>query len=500
MAGITIDDIFQNNKSNADVKKVQQKSKLQYIHYSELKPSEDEFYSLKQEDIEKLAYSILMCDGVKQPVTCRKTAPNEYEIISGHKRHAAVKFLVQDGYSEYEKIPCIVENYANDNARHAELILTNFTQRERTSFEKMKEVEQLEQILKKMEESGELERIWKEKNEGGEYHKLTTVELRQLIADVLGISKTQVANFKNISNNLSSSAMDKFENGELSVSAATQLAGMEKEKQEELAQKENLDVKKIKKEKKISSREKELIKKYIIDLKGNKLQEKLFISTLRNEENCTNKAPIIRRILNKNSYSGFSYKEFAAELGYKTVSFLVPHCKRREMSWAAFVRILVEMDQEGYFHDMAKEEPAPEEQEEEKTEQLQGPMNVSDYPEVLPDDYKEESCKMAEPASDTKKRDYYLFDYSHNDYFEKMEKGDVCHFTECANGEATKHWEEGHVIKLESASLKRSFKAVITYIEDGFQRRNNPLLYHYELPGGQFHYRIISFKKLMEES
>ena len=295
MAGITIDDIFQNNKSNAGGKKVQQKAKLQHIHYSELNPSEDEFYSLEQEDIEKLAYSILMCDGIKQPVTCRKTAPNEYEIISGHKRHAAVKFLVQDGYPEYEKIPCIVENYDNDNARHAELILTNFTQRERTAFEKMKEVERLEQILKDMEESGELEKIWKEKNKDGEYRKLAAVELRQLIADVLGISKTQVANFKNISSNLSSSAMDKFKSGELPVSAAAQLAGMEKEKQEELVQKDNLDIKEIKKEKKISGREKELIKKYII--KSNiedRQEEKRFIRTLRNKENCTNKAPVIR--------------------------------------------------------------------------------------------------------------------------------------------------------------------------------------------------------------
>ncbi len=495
MAGFTIDDIFQNSK-NVVEKKGQQKAKLQYIHYSELKQSGDEFYSLKQEDIEKLAYSILLCGGIKQPVTCRKTAPNEYEIITGHKRHAAAKFLVQDGYPEYEKIPCIVEDYSNDNARRAELILTNFTQRERTSFEKMKEVEQLEQILKEMEESGELERIWKEKNEGGEYHKLTAMELRQLIADVLGISKTQVANFKNISNNLSSSAMDKFKTGELSVSAATQLAGMETDEQEELVKKDNLDVKEIKKEKKISRREKELIKKHIIDSEQVKSQTSLFFSILRNDENCTNKAPAIRRILNNNTYRGFFYTEFNAELDYKTVSFLAPHYPEREMSWPAFVRLLVEMDQEEYFHDMAKEEPAPEEQEREKTEQLQGQMHVSDYPEVLPDDYKEESCKMAEPVSNTKKRDYYLFDYSNNDYFEKMEKGDVCHFTECTNGETTKHWEEGHVIKLESASLKRSFKAVITYIEDGFQRRNNPLLYHSELPGEQLHYRIISFKKL----
>lgn len=66
---------------------------VRMIHYKKLMPSEENRYSMNE--IEELANMIELAGGVKQNLLAKKIAPEEYELISGHRRRAAVEYLVE---------------------------------------------------------------------------------------------------------------------------------------------------------------------------------------------------------------------------------------------------------------------------------------------------------------------------------------------------------------------------------------------------------------------
>ena len=64
------------------------------VHYSKLVPSEKNNYST--DNIKELAHMIVLSGGIKQNLLARKKAPDEYELISGHRRRLAAKYLVEE--------------------------------------------------------------------------------------------------------------------------------------------------------------------------------------------------------------------------------------------------------------------------------------------------------------------------------------------------------------------------------------------------------------------
>lgn len=125
------------------------------IHYSKLIPSEANNYST--ENIEELAKAILLSGEVKQNLLARKRSPDEYELIAGHRRRLAVKYLVEElGLEEYSMMPVHVER-DGDVLSEINLILANCSARERTDWEKMMEVTRLTELVKELQNGTEEE-------------------------------------------------------------------------------------------------------------------------------------------------------------------------------------------------------------------------------------------------------------------------------------------------------------------------------------------------------
>ena len=58
-----------------------------------------------------MAESILGQGGVLENLIVTPIGDDEYEIISGHRRRAAVQYLIDQGENISHKLPCLVQNY-----------------------------------------------------------------------------------------------------------------------------------------------------------------------------------------------------------------------------------------------------------------------------------------------------------------------------------------------------------------------------------------------------
>lgn len=207
------------------------------VHYTKLIPSENNNYSM--DSIKELAQMIVLAGGVKQNLLARKKTPDEYELIAGHRRRQAVKYLVEElGHEEYAMLPVHVER-DGDLMSEVNLILTNCGARNRSDWERMMEVTRLTELLKAMQTGSQEEqdrfREWIGLEPG-----LSGRELRKLVAELTGMSETKVAQLNHINNNLAPEMMDKFQAGVIGVSVANEAAGLPPEKQQELAGKDEV--------------------------------------------------------------------------------------------------------------------------------------------------------------------------------------------------------------------------------------------------------------------
>lgn len=207
--------LAKKNRQQPQKKKPENEYIVQMIHYKKLIENEENFYSTK--DVESLADSIVLAGEIKQPLLVTREEPGTYKIIAGHRRFKAAKLNIERGHKEFEFLPCKIED-TDELLTEFDLIITNSTQRERNEFEKMKEVQKLKEIIPRLA--------------GNEQIKGRA--LRSMVADGLNISETKVANYDNISKNLISEGMERFASGEITVSAANELAGMQQDEQQKL--------------------------------------------------------------------------------------------------------------------------------------------------------------------------------------------------------------------------------------------------------------------------
>ena len=187
--------------------------KVVSLNIRDIVPSKDNFYSVDK--IEELKTSIEIF-GVLQNLTVKPLENGKYEIISGHRRHKACVELVAEGKTEFEYIPCGIQSERDEIKEHILLIMTNSTTRELTDWEKMKQAEELRknfELLKKRE------------NLPG--------RVRDLVAEALNTSATQIARLNAIENNLTPEFKKEFEEGKIGTSAAYELSGMSEEQQKQ---------------------------------------------------------------------------------------------------------------------------------------------------------------------------------------------------------------------------------------------------------------------------
>ncbi|MCM1165661.1 MAG: ParB N-terminal domain-containing protein [Ruminococcus sp.] len=187
--------------------------KVVSLNISDLIPSSDNFYSV--ENIKELKTSIEMF-GVLQNLTVKPLENGKYEIISGHRRHKACMELVAEGKTEFEYIPCGIQAEQDEIKERILLIMTNSTARELSDWEKMK---QAEELRKNFEELKKRENL--------------TGRVRDLVAEALNTSPTQIARLNAIDNNLNPEFKEEFKQGKIGTSAAYELSGMSKEQQQQ---------------------------------------------------------------------------------------------------------------------------------------------------------------------------------------------------------------------------------------------------------------------------
>ncbi len=197
---------------------------IKMIDIDELHESEDNFFIVER--VEEFAETILGQGGVKDNLVVRPLETGGYEIISGHRRRAAVQYLIDKGENVSRYLPCLVQSYNDDESRMLDIILMNVSARQISDSELWKSYEIVDQILKKKKSAGE---------------KFGRV--REKLAECLGVSPAQVGKMQNVEKNAIPAVKEAVENGEISISTANEIAKLDEEAQEKLAESDLSNVK-----------------------------------------------------------------------------------------------------------------------------------------------------------------------------------------------------------------------------------------------------------------
>ena len=196
---------------------------LKKIPAEKLHPSDKNFYEMDPVEIEALKETIELV-GVQENLIVKKIGEGEntgdYEIIAGHKRHRAVTELLAEGKEISPLLPCKVESDADGVKNELILIFTNSTQRERSDYCKMQEIQRVRELLE-------------------EYAKYNNMpgRKRDVIAGILNTSKSTIGRLDNIRRNIIPEFLEEYKAGNISTTAANEIAGATQEEQHQLLEK-----------------------------------------------------------------------------------------------------------------------------------------------------------------------------------------------------------------------------------------------------------------------
>lgn len=216
MAKFNMMELLNNNsKSPLEHNDTSEKFETVQISINNIVPSPNNFYSIEEEKLKGLKDSIELL-GLKQNLVVKKIEKNKYEIIAGHRRYLAMKKLYEEGNLNFEYIPCKVED--DDYIKNElELLMTNSTTRELSDWEKITQANKLKELLTEYKK--------KEKLQG---------RVRDIIADILSTSPTQVARMESISKNLVEEFKDELKDDNIKISVAYELSKLPEDKQKEV--------------------------------------------------------------------------------------------------------------------------------------------------------------------------------------------------------------------------------------------------------------------------
>ena len=215
MAKFNVLSLLNNNSKGENKEKIAAKTEMLSIH--SLEPSSDNFYDTSS--IEELKDSIELF-GLKQQILVKKIGENKYRVIAGHRRRLAVLALVEEGKTQFEMVPCQIEDIS-DVAEKILLIHTNSTSRVLSDWEKVEQLRMLKELLT-------------------EYKKTNKIpgRMRELLAETLNISPTQVGRLETIDKNLVPEAKAALKNQEISFSKAVEIAKLPEAEQKKEVKKE----------------------------------------------------------------------------------------------------------------------------------------------------------------------------------------------------------------------------------------------------------------------
>lgn len=187
-----------------------------YLNPYDVEETESNFYS--QESIEELADAILAV-GQQQPTVLGRI-DGKYKIISGHRRNKANRLLIDRGYEKYKSVRYLYKDITPAGLELS-LLVGNAFNRELTPYEKTEQAARLKKALIRARDEDGLE---------------IQGRMRNLIADVLGESATNIGRMEQINNNLTPEAKEQFKAGNLGITAAYETSKLDEDEQNEIAQ------------------------------------------------------------------------------------------------------------------------------------------------------------------------------------------------------------------------------------------------------------------------
>ena len=290
-------------KTEGPVRDTEKDFEVVMLDVEDLMPSKDNFYST--ENIEELALSIELSGEIEQNLIVKPEAHGKYEVIAGHRRRLAALKLVNEGKGEYRKVPCRIKYETDEIKDKVSLIITNSTTRELTDWEKVEQAKELRNIL--IEYKKQLDKQIKEAIKAGDYcggcayynvdgcdceelaaedketylavkgegcpcyERKRMGRIREIVANMLSTSTTQIGRMEAIENNLSSKFKEEMKKGNIAISTAHELSRLDEDKQEQaykqFEEKGKLQIKDVKEETKeeITEEQIERIQKAIMD-------------------------------------------------------------------------------------------------------------------------------------------------------------------------------------------------------------------------------------------
>lgn len=192
--------------AKADGKELPERQQIMMIDIDDLLPSNENFYQVD----DSLKQSIELV-GVLQPLLVDRPENGKYKVLAGHRRRLAVLSLLKEGKEERRYVPCV---YKEDGVADRLAIIMANRFREKTDWEKMMEIVEVEKLAQELKQDYGLKG-----------------RSRDVTARLMGISQAQIGRYKAIYNNLNKGLMEKFKAGILGFSVVSELCSLSGEQQ-----------------------------------------------------------------------------------------------------------------------------------------------------------------------------------------------------------------------------------------------------------------------------
>lgn len=189
------------------------------LNYKDIVITKHNKYSM--DEINELATGIHMAGELQQPLVLGKVG-DEFWLVSGHRRHAAIDMLVQEGEEQFAEVDCRYKPMTETEFR-MELLIGNTFNRKPTDYDKMIEAQEWKDLLQQMKKEGSF------KPEKGS-------RTRDYIAAIMGEATGTIGTLQQISNNATDAVKEQFEAGTMNMTAAAETSKLPEEDQNAIAE------------------------------------------------------------------------------------------------------------------------------------------------------------------------------------------------------------------------------------------------------------------------
>lgn len=163
-------------------------------------PYNDKIYIIG--DVSRLKEDIKV-NGIRQPLEVVKLHDDDYQLIGGERRLTACDELAKEGFTGYDRLPCVVRESKDPDDDKIALITANATARDLTDGERLAQYEALKEILTRRKRFGQLDG-----------------KVRDELCRILGLSTGAAARLNAIAENCGDDTKRELQAGEITMMGA----------------------------------------------------------------------------------------------------------------------------------------------------------------------------------------------------------------------------------------------------------------------------------------